>query len=196
VDEDRPTKKRAGRNTTRPELTPREVMFLKSFAKSGNMTTAAMASGSPEDNARQCGWAMMRRIKTKFGEILIHHEVTPDSIIDKVLLPGLEATKIEHFASNGIVMETREVVDHEQRGKFADRIFKLTGLVGNGHEDTDHVPAGQVTVNVAIADREGAELLMGIITKMSANRERPVLDATPHEDEGRAGQPKAPQTIP
>jgi hypothetical protein len=40
------------------QLTPREVKFVKNFVKTGNMTKAAIASGSPEANAAQCGWAM------------------------------------------------------------------------------------------------------------------------------------------
>ena len=154
------------RPKTKKELTPREVKFLKSFVRTGNQTAAAIASGSPEENARQCGWAMMRRIKGKIGERLAAKGITPDSLIDKVLLPGLEATKKERICFMGTVMQTFEDVDHEQRGKYADRILKLVGLIGNGHDNGEPAPVGvrpgHISITVELPAGVDARTLVGI----------------------------------
>jgi hypothetical protein len=179
------------RKKTKKELTPREVMFLKSFVRTGSQTTAAIASGSPEENARQCGWAMMRRIKGKIGERLAAKGITPDSLIDKVLLPGLEATKKERICYMGTVTQTFEDVDHEQRGKYADRILKLVGLVGNGHETgTEGDPQsrpGHISLTLVLPPGTDTRAFMDLGARSPANHQQPILDVESHEDEGRPG---------
>src|SRR5260370_39328821 len=102
-----------------PILTPKELRFLKTFIKTGNQRLSARSAGYSAANPDQSASRVMKQLR--------HLE----EVLRKSLVPGLKAKKTEFFAQAGIVMETREVVDHEQRGKSFDRFCKLLGLYGN-----------------------------------------------------------------
>jgi hypothetical protein len=170
-------------------LTDRETVFLKKFIKTGNQTKAAIASGSPPAIARQCGWAMMKRIKGKVGEVLEAHGITPDTTITRVLQPGLEAMKVERISHQGITMETHEDIDHEQRGKYLDRVYKLTGLYGNGHTElpSGDGPSGP-TVNLVFTDERTALAFAENIARIGRYSQQPALVLRRlDQDEGSPG---------
>jgi hypothetical protein len=121
---------------------------------------------------------MMRRVRTKIGETLENHGITPDYVIERILKPGLEATKHTFFAG--------EVVDHEQRGKYADRIFKLTGLFANEPPNSgDGLERAPITINLAFLGPERAEAVLKAARESTLERDRgqPILDAEhdPHQ---------------
>ena len=82
----------------------------------------------------------MKQLSGKVPELLERVGLHPGNVFRKTLVPGLKAKRTEFFAHGGIVIETREVVDHEQRGKYLDRYFKLLGLYGNGYDQDGDSP--------------------------------------------------------
>ena len=80
----------------------------------------------------RAGNQRQQHVRAKMSEVLDRHGVMPDHGIDKVVYPGLEATKTELFTHQGRVIDIREAVDQEQRGKYADRVFKLVRMFEGG----------------------------------------------------------------
>lgn len=135
---------------------------------------------------------MMRRIKGKIGERLATQGITPDSVSEKVLLPGLEATKIERIPHKGKIQRFEDV-DHEQRGKYADRIFKLVGLIGSGHDNGEPPPVGvrpgHISLTLVLPPGEDVKALLALNTGSATNREQPVLEL---DEDARRQDPSQP----
>jgi hypothetical protein len=135
VAKDRPARKT--RYKTAP-LTAKEVKFLKAFVRDGEtQSEAALIAGYSPLNPAQSAAVVMRQLHKKVPELFERIGLNVDEIFKKTLIRGLAATKLEHFSHMGIVMEVREVVDHEQRGKYLDRLCKLLRLYPNGYEEDD-----------------------------------------------------------
>lgn len=151
---------RASRKNRRghPILTHKEQRFLKAFVKTGNQRLSALSAGYSPVNPDQSANCVMKQLRRKVPELLEHIGLHLEKVFSKTLVPGLKAKETEFFAQNGIVMEMREVVDHEQRGKYFDRYCKLVGLYGNGaDENSDFSGRSPVTVNLVISDQRVAD---------------------------------------
>lgn len=179
---------------TGDKLTPREVTFIRNFIKTGNMTKAARAAGDNGPNAGQNGWSMMRRVRDKIGQHLSDHGITPDYLTEKILMPGLQAMKTEAYTHNGIVMETRDYIDHEQRGRYADRIYKLTGLyITTGQQPGTESMAPRITINMGFLDaREAKNVFVSAGKRLGGSGFRQlVVDAESDKDQRRTGPGKS-----
>ena len=180
-----PTKKQ---RSAQPILTPKELKFLKAFVKTGNQRLSALSAGYSPDNPDQSANCVMKQLRRKVPELLEHVGLHLDKVLRETLVPGLKAKKTEFFAQNGIVMETREVVDHEQRGKYFDRYCKLAGLFPNGFDgDSDSARRSPVTVNLVIADQRVAETIAHRLAGGQGGDEQLALDVSLDEYEGRSG---------
>src|SRR5580700_5886337 len=105
-------KKRSGQ----PILTPKELKFLKAFVKTGHQRKSALSAGYSPVNPDQSASSVMKQLRRKVPELLERVGLHLEKVFRETLVPGLSAKKTEFFANNGVVIETREVVDHEQRG--------------------------------------------------------------------------------
>jgi hypothetical protein len=169
-----------------PILTPKELKFLKAFVKTGNQRRSALSAGYSPTNPDQSANCVMKQLRRKVPELLEHVGLHLERVFRETLVPGLRATKTEFFANNGVVIETREVVDHEQRGKYFDRYCKLLGLYGNGYDgNSDSLGRSPVTVNLVIADRRAAEAIAHRLAGGQGGDEQPALDVSLDEYEGR-----------
>ena len=136
----------------------------------------------------QAGHLALKGMRKQMAELLDTMHRPIEKVLRKVLLPGLEAKRIIHVIQGGIVMETREVVDHEQRGSFFDRYCKLLGLYGNGHEadsgggEGDRVP--RVSFTVAFDTPESAKAFVELRSARTPDHKLIEVDATSHEDDG------------
>jgi Terminase small subunit len=181
--EERPSrKKRRGQ----PILTPKEQKFLKAFVKTGNQRLSALSAGYSPVNPDQSANCVMKQLRRKVPELLEHIGLHLEKVLRGTLVPGLRAKKTEFFAHNGVVIESREVVDHEQRGKYLDRYCKLVGLYGNAVDaNSDSLRRSPVTVNLVIADPRVAEAIAHRLAGGQSGDEQPALDVSLDEYEGR-----------
>jgi hypothetical protein len=173
-------------------LTAKEQKFLKAFVKTGNQRLAALSGGYSPTNPDQSANCVMKQLRRKVPELLERVGLHLEDVFRKTLVPGLKAKKTEFFAQNGIVTETREVIDYEQRGKYFDRYCKLAGLFGNGSDrDSDSLGRSPVTVNLVIADARVAEAIARRLAGGETGDEQPPLDVSLDEYEGRprSGEP-------
>ena len=172
----------------------KRTKLIKELAKGKNVAEAGRAAGY---SAPQAAHRALSRMRIYLPEILARLDLSVEKVLMK-FKDQLEAKETKFFTHEGIVVDSREVVAHDIQHLAADKLAKIYGLYPhNGHDnDSGDDRPGSVTINLVVPDAGRAELIMGLLAKLSANRERPVLDATPHEDQGRAGQPETPQIIP
>jgi phage terminase small subunit len=167
-------------------LTPKEMKFLKAFVKTGNQRLSALSAGYSPVNPDQSANCVMKQLRRKVPELLERVGLHLEKVFRETLVPGLKAKRTEFFAQNGVVIETREVVDHEQRGKYLDRYCKLLGLHSNGDErNDDSLGRSPVTVNLVITDARVAEAIAHRLTGRQSDNQQPALDVSLDEYEGR-----------
>lgn len=158
------SKTSARRGIHKPLLSPKELKFLKEFVKTGNQSQSAIAAGYSPLNPDVTGSILMRRLREKVPEILERIGLKAEKVFKKVLVPGLNAHRTEFFAHGGVVIDAKNTVDHEQRGKYLDRYCKLLGLYPNSRQHDDarrsesNVSSG-VTVELKITPDELKELM-------------------------------------
>jgi hypothetical protein len=141
-------------------LTSCEIKFLRAMIRDGKtQTEAAIVAGySPSHNS---GHQAMNQIRQKAPDLLQEIGLYPKKVMEEILIPGLHAEKVEHFAHQGVVIDSRTVVDHEQRGKYLDRYCKLLGLYANGHdEDGPPRPTATIVINLGFLGQETAEQVL------------------------------------
>lgn len=167
-------------------LTPKEIKFLKHYIKTGNQSESALAAGSVSAYPEVVGSMLMKKLREKCPEIILRIGLHQEKVFKKVLIPGLEAMKTELTSSNGIFTDSKELVDHEQRGKYLDRYCKLLGLYGNGHDENSNSPGrSPITVNLVITDPKVAEAIARRLAGGESGHEQPALDVSLDEYEGR-----------
>jgi len=93
--------------------------------KGKNQSQAAVAAGYSPKNPDVSGAVAMAQLRRKVPEILVRVGLFPEKIFSEVLVPGLRATKTELASFQGVFVDSRELVDHEQRGKYFDRYCRL-----------------------------------------------------------------------
>jgi hypothetical protein len=169
-------------------LTPKELKFLKAFVKTGNQRRSALSAGYSPVNPDQSANCVINQLRRKVPELLERIGLHPEKVFRETLVDGLKAKRTEFFSQSGVVIETREVVDHEQRGKYLDRYCKLLGLCGNGRDESgDFAGRSPVTINLVIADSRVAEAIAHRLAGGSSSDEQPALDVSLDQYEGRPG---------
>jgi phage terminase small subunit len=167
-------------------LTPKEIKFLKHYVKTGNQSESALAAGSVSAHPEVVGSMLMKKLREKCPEIILRIGLHQERVFKKVLIPGLEAMKTELVSFNGVFTDSKELVDHEQRGKYLDRYCKLLGLYGNGFDGNSDSPGrSPVTVNLVIADPRVAEAIAHRLAGGQGGDEQSALDVSLDEYEGR-----------
>jgi hypothetical protein len=167
-------------------LTPKELKFLKAFVKTGNQRLSALSAGYSPVNPDQSANCAMKQLRRKVPELLERIGLHPEKVFRETLVAGLKAKRTEFFSQSGVVIETREVIDHEQRGKYLDRYCKLLGLYDNGHdENSDSAGRSPVTVNLVITDTRVAEAIAHRLAGGQSGDEQPALDVSLDQYEGR-----------
>jgi hypothetical protein len=182
--EDKQTKERHRRNTARTNKM--RTKLLQGIANGMNVSEAGRQAGYSHAQAAHLA---LKGIHLQMQDILERMDLPIEKVLRAVLVPGLEAERIEFIKFMGTVMETRRLVDHEQRGKYLDRYCKLLGLYGNGHESgngDEGIRVPHVSVQVVFTGTRSAERTLDVRPGSPATDQLPVLDE-PNEDERRPG---------
>lgn len=102
---------------------------------------------------------------------------------------SLEATETKFFANNGVVIEEREVVNHDVRLRARTELAKMHRLYPRWDEPTTERSGaiGGPTFNLVIVDGARAQELLGRLANQSGGNLKPPVDAALDENQGRAG---------
>lgn len=108
-------------------LNQRERLLLKSLAKGATFAEAALAAGYEARHAKQAGFQAFQAVKRKMPQMLEDKGLTDGSIIDKYLLPALEAMETEFAKFEGRITDRQDVISWGPRLQALDMLFKLKG---------------------------------------------------------------------
>jgi hypothetical protein len=106
------------------KLTLKQSKLLKELPASGSVAEAGEKAGYFD---RQTAHRALKTIAERTPEVLEQLGLTIEYVADKCLRPLLEAKETKFFASNGIVMEEREVAALDVRLRAIEVWAKLAG---------------------------------------------------------------------
>lgn len=144
--------KRRKPTTKRPSLNSRQTTLVKELAKGKTLKDAGIAAGYSEKTARQGAHQALEGIRAKMPEVLDRHGLTDDALINKYLLPLLNAKTTKHFAHQGKVKDTRHYADNTTRRETLDMAFKLKGAYAPKTEEEAHISQQFMGPTVLILD--------------------------------------------
>ncbi len=108
-------------------LTLRQRRLLEEIPRCKSLAEAARRAGYSPKHAGQAGYLALNRIARKAPEVLEREGCTLEWLIEKVLKPGLEASRLHLFEEQGIVTDRRERPDWSVRLAFLTLALKLHG---------------------------------------------------------------------
>jgi hypothetical protein len=79
------------------KLAPRARKFVQGLAKGMTQKDAAIAAGYPAKNARQSAYQVMQAVQSKMPDLMNRAGLTDDVLIDKYLLPLMNAKETKFF---------------------------------------------------------------------------------------------------
>jgi hypothetical protein len=106
------------------KLTLKQKKLVEALPKSDSVAEAGEKAGYCD---RQTAHRALKGISERAPEILERLGLTIEHVADKCLRPLLDAKETKFFASNGVVMEEREVAASDIRLRAVDLWAKLKG---------------------------------------------------------------------
>jgi len=107
--------------------TYRERALVRNLAKGLNVTQSALAAGYSDKHPGQSGWQALESIRHKMPEVLDEHGLTDCALIEKHLLPALEAQETKFVQRGGKITDQMNVVAWSARLRALDLVFRLKG---------------------------------------------------------------------
>lgn len=156
-------------------MSPRETKLLKALRSGKTLTDAAIDAGYASGTralASQSGHQALRNLQRRMPEILDDMGLTQEAVVEKYLMPLLDATETKFFPfrktvkdRDGVetvtqVITTREVIANVTRSIALDMYFKLRGSYAPKAIDLDperDAPPVVINVSAIPSHRELAE---------------------------------------
>ena len=114
------------KGTTNPPLTLLQTRLLEELPTSKTIGEAAVKAGYSSKNPGQTGYQALKALRGRVPEILDRIGLDEETVIQKHLLPKLEAKRVHYFPKDGeIVVQLSEDLDIQMQA--IHRIFQLRG---------------------------------------------------------------------
>ena len=110
---------------TRKRLTHKERELVRSLISGMSLTRSALAAGYSEKNPGQSGWQALQNIRRKMPEVFAQSGLTDDVLIEKHLIPALEAQDTIFAQKDGRITDQKSVVAWDARLKALVIAFRL-----------------------------------------------------------------------
>lgn len=164
--------------------------LLEGVKKGLTIKDAGLAAGYSH---KQSAHSAFKLIKLRFHPALEAAGYNLDQELTEIyakLKEKRECRETVFFQSNGIVMETREIIPHAEQRAAANDCARFLGIIGNGHDAKDddaglRVP--HVSVTVVVDQSEDSRSIVVPGSARAAAREQPVLDVESDQDARRPG---------
>lgn len=128
--------------------TPRQSKFVEAFLKTRNKTKAALLAGYSPKNAGQAGHAVMETLKEKAPEVFARMGLTLERVIEKKLIPLMEAQELKIAQSEGKFTDIMEVDALGIQLGATRMFFELA----NAFPPRDQLLAAQLGIEVIVND--------------------------------------------
>jgi hypothetical protein len=115
-------------------LSVRQRSMLEHISNGMTAKAAALAAGYSEKNPRQSGYQALQGLRNKMPGIMEEHGLSDDVLIDKYLLPALDAYETKFFQTAGRITDSRKVIAWRSRVKALDIALKIKGLYARRRE--------------------------------------------------------------
>lgn len=155
------------------DLTPRQNKLVKALTKGGTLASAAIKAGYTSKHARQAGFQALEQIKMRMPEILDQHGLTDNVLIDKYLLPLMNANSTRFFAfrkeverkkkgqkepviETVQVIEKRDVIDWNAREAGLEMAFRLKGSYAAENDPKGSAGPTVIVIDIPRPDRQAA----------------------------------------
>jgi hypothetical protein len=116
-------------------LTTKQQELIRQLAKTKHQGKAAIAAGYSPKHARQSAYQALESIRKTAPELLARHGLDDDSLIDKHLLPLMNAEETKFFSlpvgkgkDRRLQIESRKTANWSARQNGLDIAFKIRGL--------------------------------------------------------------------
>jgi hypothetical protein len=116
----------AGDETAR--LTPRQAVFLGNLAQGMTVTCAALRAGYSDRNPAQSGYQALKTIEHRVPALMERDGLTGDTLIQKYLVPALNATEIKTAHHAGRFIYSKPLVAWGPRLTALDFAFRISGM--------------------------------------------------------------------
>ena len=120
-------------------LTPRRVKFVEQLVLGKSLTDAAKTAGYSPKNPGQSGHQALEQIQKIAPDLLARHGLSDDVLIEKYLMPLMNAEKTEFFPytkRGQRKLLSVNVVDWRSRDAGLDKAMKIRGLYIKEAENT------------------------------------------------------------
>ena len=163
----KPTRKR---NTARTNKM--RTKLAQGIAQGMNVSEASRAAGYAH---YQSAFKALKGMRLQMYQILERMDLPVEKVLRDVLAPGLYAQKSTEHGFE---------VDHEQRGKYFDRYFRIIGVIGNGHEEPgDEANSRPIVFNLAFLGPERATAILEAAREPAGSDDRGLVDVDAVRDE-------------
>lgn len=119
----------------RRKLTAKQRALIRALTKTKHQGKAAVAAGYSPKHARQSAYQALESIRKTAPELLARHGLDDDSLIDKHLLPLMNAEETKFFTlpvgkgkDRRLRIESRKTANWSARQNGLDMAFKIRGL--------------------------------------------------------------------
>jgi hypothetical protein len=129
------------------KLTIRERALIKAIPKHKTMKAAALAAGYSPNNPDQSAYQALNAIKLKMPELMDKMGLTDEALIEKHLVPLLNATETKFSQFEGKFTDEREVIAWGPRTSGLDMAWKLKGRYAKSDEDGAKVGVSVIILN-------------------------------------------------
>jgi phage terminase small subunit len=116
------------RTSTAKRLTHKERELVRNLIGGMSVTRSALAAGYSEKNPGQSGWQALQNIRRKMPEVFAQNGLTDAVLIEKHLIPALEAQNTLLARKEGQIIYQRSVIAWDARLKALDIALRLRGL--------------------------------------------------------------------
>jgi hypothetical protein len=130
---------KARKSKYRRRLTPRRVKFVEQLVLGKSLTDAAKEAGYSKAYPGQAGHQALEQIQKNAPELLAKHGLTDDVLIEKYLIPQMNAEKTEFFPytkRGQRKLLSVNVVDWRARDAGLEKAMKIRGLYVKEAENT------------------------------------------------------------
>ena len=115
-----------------------------------SLEDAALASGYAPSTARHNGAAIMKSMRDRLAWDMEHVSLTNVKLLEKYLLPALEAKAVKFGFHQGEVVSATEVVDWSTRVSALDMAFRLKGSYPARKDVEEDTNDGSIAVNITV----------------------------------------------
>jgi hypothetical protein len=171
--------------TKKRKLTQKERALVKALPEAKTQAEAAVVAGYSPKNAKQSAHQALESIRKKMPDLMDELGLTDRALIDKYLLPALEATETKFFANKGIVLDQKDVVAWGPRLEALKLAGNWRGLGREADSDDTGSAGGGVTIRLEFSDPGRARAIAATIAARRPGGRLIDVDATVDADPGR-----------